>query len=788
MQPADSISDEKRSRGVSHLSESMHDGASNLVTSTQSADINPDPQSALIENLRQLRKDAQRVNSSLVERLKPFRKPNKSFKTLPISDPGKDLPDKPDISVASTCTVLMAALGFEEDKREKLLTNKDIAEVFKTSVEKGKWASSGLSDGNAFTTAMLVRCAGFVVEQHILEVEDVYKLRHKQVDPDQNADDKTKSDMADVSEKTLQEIVVTKAGKPEAAFAVMEYPAKSTHGYWFVDGAVRMKTVLLKETWQGLADWASKEFHRQLTYVSAGNDALMDPPALAMAACLISRIRGFVEREAGLAEVGRSLPSSVELEFGIKQVFSTQSDSGIWHKYFPLFHFPGGQGAADYCFSFEFLEAILNEFGTVVLRDRELLKRVEQAVQWCDKHELVFTDASGVYRGWNAGGEVRKLEAGMSESWATATVHMFLTILEQRIDDVLDELILRRFGLDRGAVVNPNAKKFEDLIDIEVRFPFETPATTLKTVLQDELLKEAIKLNSDELRPLILSVPRSVLLFGPPGTSKSRLAKAIAEYLGWPFIVVTPSEFLGKGLEQVHAEVDERFRDLMDLRKAVVFFDEMDALAQTREGDDFDVAKARGVKRVVKLLKQATEGARPSGGLDVTRQLLTTSMLPKLASLWDRKRVIFLMATNHKQQLDPAITRPNRFDLLLCVAPPHWKKKRVATNLHKALSIADASDVEKELLRLVPDGSEGEGLLDLFTVAEVGIFLHHLCQRTKQGDTLAALKQYQDPAEFLNLLVDWAATSITLRTKSRTLEEFEKDFKESRRQYYPGEK
>jgi hypothetical protein len=214
----------------------------------------------------------------------------------------------------------------------------------------------------------------------------------------------------------------------------------------------------------------------------------------------------------------------------------------------------------------------------------------------------------------------------------------------------------------------------------------------------------------------------------------------------------------------------------------------LDALAQTREADDLDVARTGGLKRIVKLLKQVTEGARPSGGLDVTRQLLTTSMLPKLASLWDRKRVIFLMATNHKQQLDPAITRPNRFDLLLCVGPPSWRNKRLATNLDKVLSVPEPTEVEKELLKLVPDGSVGETLLDRFTVAEVGIFLHHLCERTKQPTTLAALKQYQDPAKFTTVLENWAATSITLRTKSRTLDEFQKDSNESRRQYYPGEK
>lgn len=747
-----------------------------MTNKMEPTDLDQNAQAALIDDLRQLRKDAQRVNSSFVERLRPFRKDNKSFKTLPDSPVGTDLPSKPDISVASTCTVLMAALGFEEDKRDKLLTDKDIAQVFKTSVEDGKWASSGLEDGNAFTTAMLVRCAGFVVDAKLLKADEVLGFRHNAA-----------NGKLSVGGKTLNEILVAKAATPERSFAVMEYPPKSTHGYWFVDGAIGTTVSLEKEIWKTLADWASREFHRQLIYVSAGNDVLMDPPALAMAACLINRIRRFTEQKAELAEVGGKLPSSVELEFGIEQVFSTQSGSGIWHKYFPLFHFPTGQGAADYCFSFEFLEATLMEFGTTVLRNRELLEKVKRTLRWCDTHELVFTDATGTYRGWNSGGEVRKLEAGMSESWATASVHMFLTILERRIDDVLDELVLKRFGLDRGAVI-ASPKKFKDLIDVEVKFPFESPSTTLKTVIQGEILDNATKNNSEELHRLILPVPRSALLFGPPGTSKSRLAKAIAEYLGWPLIVVTPSEFLGKGLEQVHAEVDERFRDLMDLRKAVVFFDEMDALAQTREGDDLEAAGIHGVKRIVKLLKQAAQGGRPSGGLDVTRQLLTTSMLPKLASLWDRKRVIFLMATNHKQQLDPAITRPNRFDLLLCVAPPPWTSKCTAANLEEALSVPHSIDVEAELLRLAPGDSDAAKRLNLFTVAEVGIFLHHLCRRTKQPDVLAALKQYKDVAEFAKLVDDWAATSITLRTKSRTLTEFEKDFEESRRQYYPGEK
>jgi SpoVK/Ycf46/Vps4 family AAA+-type ATPase len=218
-------------------------------------------------------------------------------------------------------------------------------------------------------------------------------------------------------------------------------------------------------------------------------------------------------------------------------------------------------------------------------------------------------------------------------------------------------------------------------------------------VIEDEILRDAKALAPERLIREGLPVPRSVLLFGPPGTSKSRLAKAMAEYLGWPLVTITPSEFLGKGVEHVHAQVDEKFRDLMDLRRVVVFFDEMDALAQTREGDE-------------------QSDGREASDLDITRQLLTTSMLPKLSSLWDQRRVIFLMATNHKQQLDPAITRPNRFDMLLCVPPPPWKSKSTAESLDEILKIPDAKKVEQKLGQLAPDKSRTANRLNAFTVAE----------------------------------------------------------------------
>jgi hypothetical protein len=727
-------------------------------------------EAAILDELRRMRKDATRLNSSILEHLTCFQQEDDSFKTLPIS---KYRPDDPDISVGSTCTALMALLTTK--KHTDLLskapgippkTKVDVAKLIKKLVSS-KWESSGLPDGNAFTTALVVRTVGFVVLAGILKPEEVALLKHRRFSSENEKGEEIVDET--VAGKSLQEIVNLKAQRGAESFAVSKYPAKTSIAYWFLDGAINTRIKLPLKSIRGIASWATHQFHQQLIYVSAGNDSLMDPPELAMAACLINRIhrlcneqpaRPEISRQPAVAEISRQLPSQVELRFAIERVLNVQPESGIWHKYFPLFHFPHGGGAADYCFSFEFLEAILTEFGPSMLGTRDLIEHFKRSLAWCDSHLLHFVkNRSQLYLGWNSGGEVGNLAAGMPESWATASVHMFLNQLHRSINELLDDLVLKRFGIDRTAV-SQSQDKFKGMIDINIDFPNE-PRTTLLTVLEKELLgnvESSIYLNEGKL-----DVPRSALFFGPPGTSKTKLANSIAEYLGWPIVIITPSNFLGRGLEQIHALVDEVFGDLMDLQNVVVFFDEMDALAQTRE-------------------ESLNEKSKES--LDVTRQLLTTSMLPKLADVWDRAKVVFLMATNHKQHLDPAITRANRFDLILCVAPPPWSRKRSADKLAKILNVTNSSRVEKHLIRLVPETSSTEKLLDLFTVSEIGIFFDHL-RRTQGVPKLAdALSKYRSISEFARIVEEWAKDCISLREGEPTRKEFNKDIRESRRQYY----
>jgi SpoVK/Ycf46/Vps4 family AAA+-type ATPase len=246
------------------------------------------------------------------------------------------------------------------------------------------------------------------------------------------------------------------------------------------------------------------------------------------------------------------------------------------------------------------------------------------------------------------------------------------------------------------------------------------------------------------------------LLFGPPGTSKTSIAKVIAERLGWPLIVITPSEFLSKGLEQIYVRVHEVFEDLMDISASVVLFDEMDALAQTR-------------------------GKTENEELDVTRQLLTTSMLPKLANLWNRGRVVFLMATNHRQQLDAAITRPGRFDLLICVGPPPWANKLDGLPVvMKGRLTKDVAAVQ-QALRSLAKSQDTQHQLDKFTVAELHSFLEHLKRKKGAPDLLTALKEMKQE-DFESIVKRWAETTIALSAGGDLEKEYNDDRQACRRQ------
>ena len=138
----------------------------------------------------------------------------------------------------------------------------------------------------------------------------------------------------------------------------------------------------------------------------------------------------------------------------------------------------------------------------------------------------------------------------------------------------------------------------------------------------------------------------SVLLFGPPGTSKTTIVKAVADGLQWPVVLLSPGDFIEKGLEYIEAQARSVFERLMRLSRAVVIFDECDELFRDR-APLANTEQTRGITAFV-----------------------TASMLPKLQELHDRGRVIFFICTNNFGTIDPAIKRGGRIDHIIGIGPP----------------------------------------------------------------------------------------------------------------------
>jgi hypothetical protein len=123
--------------------------------------------------------------------------------------------------------------------------------------------------------------------------------------------------------------------------------------------------------------------------------------------------------------------------------------------------------------------------------------------------------------------------------------------------------------------------------------------------------------------------------------------EAVAGALDWPFVEITPAQFLDQGVELVSARADAIFRQVMELNRCVVLLDEIDELTRTRSDE------AEPVER-----------------------FFTTTMLPRLAKLWKTKRILFFVNTNNILRVDPAIRRSQRFDAAIFVLPPGFEAKR----------------------------------------------------------------------------------------------------------------
>lgn len=682
-----------------------------------------------LDELRGLRAQAEAVNASLLSDLRPFlhQQNGLTFRRLPTDSSNEKL------NVTSTCTALMTlAVSYQLGHFYNTSAYAERATSAFRTIVGHPWRSSGLAEKNAFTSSLVLRAAGVLASHDVAAREDLLSLSH--------------------DGQTLGEIALEIGSGIPNKLQVQNYPPTPTIAFWFVDGIHNLGLQLPPEEWEKLAAWTNLEFSRQISLLSAPNEAMMDPISMAMAACLAARLRriaterGFAARDAVL----ESLPSEVEMVSAVQRLFEYQGPSGIWPKYFPLFHYP--EAGANHTFSFELLEAILKEFDYRVIVESPLaFAGIGRAISWCMANRLDYFHGEDVYRGWTSGGQLSTLKKGVPESWATGVIHMSAYKLRERLSEAIEDRIVAAYG-GRGF---PGA--WNRLIDTPVTLV--DGATTLKTVLKNDILD---RVEENAPRWSKLEHARSALLFGPPGTSKTSIVRALAGELGWPYIELNPSHFLRHGLDSIYSRADSIFADLRDLSRVVVLFDEMDALVQRRPAGG-------GIER-----------------LDVTREFLTTSMLPKLAELHDQGRVLFFMATNHQSGFDEAIKRPGRFDLLLHVAPPSWEQK---LNNLGALWVGptqegDLDIVQTKLQEWIGPTDQLRNSLDIFTYNEMKALLDTF----RGGGSLRAAIEADGAESRLRIMVStWARDFITLReqlgNEDSARAEFENDKRASRRQW-----
>lgn len=190
-------------------------------------------------------------------------------------------------------------------------------------------------------------------------------------------------------------------------------------------------------------------------------------------------------------------------------------------------------------------------------------------------------------------------------------------------------------------------------------------------------------------REIGASMPKGILLVGPPGTGKTMLAKAVAGEADVPFFSMSGSEFVEMFVGMGASKVRDLFKQAKEKAPCIVFIDEIDAIGKKRDGQ--------------------------LGGNDEREQTLN-QLLTEMDGFEGNNGVIILAATNRPESLDPALTRPGRFDRRVPVELPDLKGREEILKVH-AKKIKIAEDVDFNKIARMASGASGAELANIVNEA-----------------------------------------------------------------------
>jgi hypothetical protein len=482
----------------------------------------------------------------------------------------------------------------------------------------------------------------------------------------------------------------------DGGIAMESYPSS---GYLtqLVMRVLKRRGKLSPELSESMSKWAWAELAKQLALIQADSKS-QDAFAVAYLLIVVTALTPRTTISPDQYSIQKT---------ALETFFCCQLKDGTWPMSRPLFHYPGYGNA--YCYEYEMLTQLLQQAD---LQDLllEHLHEIKKAV-----HSAVdsgYRLGPGV-RAWSSG---HHPHIGQPESWATASVYQFFYVLDRLLAEAVRRELFHELELhfpSPGPAKSDRNDFAKDLLDSSVQLS-DGPSP-----LKELLWKSFVKPISDEAGGIKNGItfkktaPRSAIFFGPPGTSKTELSKEIARFLGWFFLPIDPSLLLRKGMDGIQAEANSIFRILEQTEGVVVLFDEFDELVRERA----------------------------SGAELPFSRLLTTAMLPKLASMHKKGTLVFIIATNNIAQFDLAIRRPGRFDRIFQIMPPTLEAKLDKSNW-AGLS---GFNIREKLVSLgVSLDQKIKGKLEELTFSECEAFATELSETSNLQSATTALDSAWD--------------------------------------------
>ena len=220
-------------------------------------------------------------------------------------------------------------------------------------------------------------------------------------------------------------------------------------------------------------------------------------------------------------------------------------------------------------------------------------------------------------------------------------------------------------------------------------------------------LQEVVEYLHDptKYRDIGAKMPKGILLVGPPGTGKTMLAKAVAGESEVPFFSISGSEFVEMFVGMGAAKVRDLFKQAKEKAPCIVFIDEIDAIGKKR-------------------------GGAALGGNDEREQTLN-QLLTEMNGFEDNAGVIILAATNRPESLDPALTRPGRFDRQVPVTLPDLQGRVAILKVHAA-KIKTAPSIDYDKVARMASGASGAELANIVNEAALRAVRDHRPYATQE--------------------------------------------------------